>query len=723
MSVASSLPREADHLQCRITGSMIFADARGIVAGAFARIFERQELLPVSEWSDAHAWFKDASGAILRWRTANAPFLKEIMDACQTPGVTRVTFKKREQIGGTEALQRVIQCAIDQAPTRIMVIYPNEEVARKQVRLKLLPALKQTPRTASRMAAARKNQQAMLLQFDRTEVMLTGSNSPSNVEGFACGLVIVDELDRCDPATLERIEGRGSALAVSLIIAVGTPGQADMGIDAEFKKSDQRRYMVPCPHCGVYDYRKLENVRWPGLDKQGTKTELSRDILAPIYEVERGAVIVCEHCKGAIDHSHNLWQLRLGVWVPKGCDVGPLTFATGVGQEKMGAGSPQPRKAKRKDQRKDEGQDRWGLEAPHPASKEKKGTPIVPSVVGVPAVPDHRGYELTGLYRCFPHGVNPYGKIARDFVEARGNPSPEWWNRRMGLAHAASGETAEVKHLKQACVAADKGGFRFRTVPPWAVALVACGDVQANHAWLQVMALGPGDDPDGQACALIDFERVECPAGSGLAPVEAFLNRTWPVAGGDAGQTMGIGGRALDSGHRTDEVYQWARLGGLRRALKGTGGLGGRGGMAALTRWSSIDVDSKGRAIPGGLQLLLVNTWAWKVAAVSMLQRSGGVTSNSDHALAGTMRLFLPEATPMEWMLQATAEQLITTRRHGKISKSWSLKVGRADNHAFDTTVYFLAYCHAMNAVNLRRVVAGMAAKPTGLVKSGSMVG
>lgn len=689
MSAVALLPRGADS----ITGTMIFADAKALVSDAFAAIFAREERVSVSEWSDRHAWFKDAGGSVQRWKTDQAPFLREVMDACQTPGVTRVTFKKREQIGGTEALQRVIQCAVDQAPTRIMVIYPNEEVARKQVRLKLLPSLKQTPRTAARMAAARKNQQAMLLSFDRTEVMLTGSNSPSNVEGFACGLVIVDELDRCDPATLERIEGRGSALAVSLIIAVGTPGQADMGIDAEYKKSDQRRYMVPCPFCGVYDARKMENVRWPGLDKQGKKTAHSRDILAPIYEVERGAVILCEHCGKAIDHTHNLWQLRLGVWVPKGCDVSPLAFASGVKTGKTGTKEKTPR-----------------------------GTPIVPAVVGEPLVRDHRGYELTGLYRCFPDGVNPYGKIARDFVEARGNPSPEWWNRRMGLAHAASGETAEVKHLKQACVPADAGGFRYRTVPPWAAMLVACGDVQANHAWIQVMALGPGDDPDGQACALVDFERVECPAGAGLNPVEAFLNRTYPIFG--TSEVMGIKGRALDSGHRTDEVYQWARLGGLRRPVKGTGGLGGRGGMASLTRWSAIDVDSKGRAIPGGVQLLLVNTWAWKVAAVAMLQRAGGGTSTGgDHSLAGTMRLMLPEETPMEWMLQATAEQLVTTRRHGKISKAWSLKVGRADNHAFDTTVYFLAYCHAMNAINVRKVTPGVAARPAGLVKSGSMVG
>lgn len=633
------------------------ASAVDILGRELSQAFFREPALTVSQWADAYAFFRDVGGAKVKWETSRAPYTREPMDATFDPEVSEITVKMCEQMGKTEMIQRIVQATIDQRPTRIQIVYPNDRVAKNQIKRKLLPALKLTPKTAARMGG-RKNQDALTLEFDRTEIQTSGSNSPANVEGFAFGLSIIDELDRCEPDTEERTAGRGAALQRSLRIKVSTPTEADVGIDASYARSDRRRYHVPCPHCFRYDIRRFDDLRWPGRLKDGREVERSRDFGATEEVAEAGAFIVCKHCDKPIRHDSNLWQLRLGVWVPDGCTIGILKASA-------------------------------------------KGDHVVPAFVGVPAARRHRGYELTGLYRCFPSGVNPYGKMAAGLVQFRGNPTPEWWNRRAGLAHTPKGETADIATLKRACTPVVQGGYRFGTAPAWAVALVIAVDVQPNDVWATVYALGAGDDPDGQACGLVWCDSIPAPVGLGFSGVDALLERAFPRAGG--GTLRAIGG-PMDSGHRKEEVWAWGRRGGHRVVVRGLGGGTGRGNIESLIRWTHPEKLADGKTPrPDGVKVLQVNTHAWKQSAVSILQNAGkGPSDDATAALGGAMRLFLPEDTPMSWMAQVTSEQLVTVRRHGFVERHWQLKSGHTANHYFDDLVYFLAFCHAKGGPSLR---------------------
>jgi phage terminase large subunit GpA-like protein len=358
------------------------------------------------------------------------------------------------------------------------------------------------------------------------------------------------------------------------------------------------------------------------------------------------------------------------VWVPEGCSIGALVVAA-------------------------------------------SGELMAPPFAGVPKVRRHRGYELTGLYRCFPSGVNPYGKMAAGLVQFRGNPTPEWWNRRGGVAHTPRGETADVATLKRACISVAQGGYRLGTAPAWAVAAVVAVDVQPNDVWATVYALGPGDDPDGQRCGLVWCDSLPAPVGLGFQAVDTLLARTFERAGG--GSIRVIGG-PMDSGHRKEEVWAWGRRGGHRVVVRGLGGGTGRGNIESLIRWTSPEKLADGKTPrPGGVKVLQVNTHAWKQSAVSMLQNAGHAPSDdATAALGGALRLFLPEDTPAEWMAQVTSEQLVTVKRHGFVERHWQVKTGHTANHYFDDLVYFLAFCHAKGASTLRdtRAPGGGQAKP-----------
>src|SRR5690606_18695400 len=66
-------------------------------------------------------------------------------------------------------------------------------------------------------------------------------------------------------------------------------------IEREFEASDQRRFFVPCPHCGHRQWLRFERLRW---DKGHPET----------------AAYVCEGCDTAIAEHHKSAMLSQGEW-------------------------------------------------------------------------------------------------------------------------------------------------------------------------------------------------------------------------------------------------------------------------------------------------------------------------------------------------------------------------------------------------------------------------
>ncbi|SLN78038.1 hypothetical protein ROE7235_03828 [Roseibaca ekhonensis] len=80
------------------------------------------------------------------------------------------------------------------------------------------------------------------------------------------------------------------------VFLVSTPTIRGLSrIEREFEASDQRRYHVPCPHCGHVQWLKFERLRW---DKGQPDT----------------AEYHCEGCDAAIAEHHKTAMLAAGEW-------------------------------------------------------------------------------------------------------------------------------------------------------------------------------------------------------------------------------------------------------------------------------------------------------------------------------------------------------------------------------------------------------------------------
>ena len=289
-----------------------YARAEPRIAAAMARALAPRKPLTVSQWADADRRLSSKGSAEPgKWRTARNPPLREPMDclSARSP-VQTVVLMFPIQFGKTEIAVNVLGYTMDNHPGPIMVCLPGEVSQQKWVAQKLNPMLEETPSvqatltsTDSRNGANRRE----FKDFAGGQLYIEHAGSPSRLKSTSVRTLIVDELDEFaanltsgdDP--VEMLDGRTSAFpATSKRLYVSTPQIAGISrIEALFKKSDQRRYYVPCPHCGEEQPLQWSGLRWSA--GQGNR--------------RAGVAYVCRECGALIEEHHKTPMIAAGRWV------------------------------------------------------------------------------------------------------------------------------------------------------------------------------------------------------------------------------------------------------------------------------------------------------------------------------------------------------------------------------------------------------------------------
>jgi phage terminase large subunit GpA-like protein len=268
-------------------------------------------LLSVSEWSDRHRMLSSkASSEPGRWRTSRTPYLKEIMDCLSpTSPVERVVFMKAAQLGATEMGSNWIGYVIHHAPGPMMAVWPTVEMAKRNSKQRIDPLIDESPILKELIAPARSRDSGNTIlakEFRGGVLVMTGANSAVGLRSMPVRYLFLDEVDGYP---LD-VDGEGNAVALAeartrtfarrKIFIVSTPTIAGVStIEREYEASDQRRYFVPCPHCGHRQWLRFEQLRWER-GENGTFPET--------------AAYVCESCEVPIPEHHKTWMLEHGEW-------------------------------------------------------------------------------------------------------------------------------------------------------------------------------------------------------------------------------------------------------------------------------------------------------------------------------------------------------------------------------------------------------------------------
>jgi phage terminase large subunit GpA-like protein len=145
--------------------------------------------------------------------------------------------------------------------------------------------------------------------------ILTGANSASSLRMMPVRNLALDEVDSY-PLDLE---GEGDPIALAIkrtttfgrrrkIFILSSPTEKENSrIEREYLESDQRKYNVPCPHCGYYQHLKWSNIKFE-------KT--------PKYELIGEVVYICDNCACLIEERHKTAMLAAGKWIPENTEYG-----------------------------------------------------------------------------------------------------------------------------------------------------------------------------------------------------------------------------------------------------------------------------------------------------------------------------------------------------------------------------------------------------------------
>lgn len=200
------------------------------------------------------------------------------------------------------------------------------------------------------------------MQINGSIIDLTGAHSAGQLAENRCDVVEQDEIDKYPPQTDTSQEANPIYLADERTKSVpearrykqSSPSLPDTGIWEEFKKTDKRRYFVPCPHCNPKVYGKINNSnnniannseteiekakrlelrdskgwlvlawskRFTVFETKGYEAFIKWDDSArlangkwDLEKVVKTAHMVCPHCQGKILNSHKHWMNQNGEW-------------------------------------------------------------------------------------------------------------------------------------------------------------------------------------------------------------------------------------------------------------------------------------------------------------------------------------------------------------------------------------------------------------------------
>ena len=259
------------------------------------------------------------------WRNERTPYLVEPMQAASshTP-YERVVLWFATQLGKSEVLYNSVMQRIHTDPQDMMMVQPTLQDAQDHSAQRFLPTIMQTPAMHGKVAVRKSRDESTSWRSRSIQggftVFFGGANSAASLASKPLGFAVADEVDKW-PADVDNegpplglLEERMSNFSRrKLIIASTCSIKGQSLIEREYLASDQRRYHVPCPHCG-----ELQILEW------GTKTDYGLKWL----KTESGqaqpdtAVYICRHCGSAIEEHKKEFMLANGIWIPQAPGAG-----------------------------------------------------------------------------------------------------------------------------------------------------------------------------------------------------------------------------------------------------------------------------------------------------------------------------------------------------------------------------------------------------------------
>lgn len=279
----------------------------------FFSVFKIPPRLTVSQWADEFRYLSSKGAATPgKYRSSRTPYMIEPMDALSVLSpVQEVVLMAGAQTGKSESGNNWTGYVIDNAPGPMLLVQPTVDNVKRYSKQRITPMILECPTLKEKVAdnKSRESGNNMLeKEFPGGILLMGGANSAAGLRSMPIRYLFADEISNW-PAD---VDGEGDPLDLASartntfgsrrkIFKCSTPKTyPTCRIDREYRKTDQRRYHVPCPHCGDKHILLWENFVIP---KDGNGKPRPD-----------GAYMVCPECGGVIQEFHKTAMLAGGEW-------------------------------------------------------------------------------------------------------------------------------------------------------------------------------------------------------------------------------------------------------------------------------------------------------------------------------------------------------------------------------------------------------------------------
>lgn len=574
------------------------------------------------------------------------PYTREIMDVLSpNDPTTEVTFVAGTQVAKTETGNNFIGYIIDVAPGPAMMVYPTSNTGKRTSKTRLAKMIEAMPGLRSKISDKQRDSanSASLKQFPGGVLVIAGANSAAELKSQPVRYIFEDEVDEYP----DDVDGQGPADELAekradtfernkkIYRTSTTTIKGRSKIWRHYEKSDKRQFHVPCPRC-----QQKQVLRWTQIHWETRKLwEVVRADDGVIVEVPEGTEGAKPRDTGEV----------IDVWYECAhCSA-----------------------------RIDEHEKTWMLE---------RGE----WVAEAPWVKGHAGFHLSALYS--PVGWYSWTTAVKKRLEADKDPSKKllktWTNTVAAEPYADEGDKVSDLVLKERAES-----YRLGEVPQGALLLTASVDVQPKR--LEVKVKGWGREKESW---LVDYQVIhgDTETSAPWSALDEYHGKKFPH---QCGATLRITAMAVDSGYRTQIVYDWCRRRAHRHifAVKGAS----QSGKRILGTPTAQDVDHNGVKIPGGVNL-------WPVGSDTAKEE---IYTRLKIEQPGPGYMHFPIGLPDDYYKGLVAESQITKYVKGYLRHVWE-KTETERNEPLDLEVYALAaaiYAGA-NRVNWDRLEAALLA-------------
>lgn len=272
-----------------------------------------------TDWADEYRWLAPEQSAMPgKYSSELTPWIPGMLDAMDDDLIRKVVCMKSAQSAWTDgAWNNYLGKRIHLDPCGVVLLFPKEKTIRKYRDQKFDPTVRATPvlRELVDVETTRKSGNRLdFVQFPGGFLAMVASNAPDNVKSLSAPVVAVEEPDDCSSDvrgqgdSVDLLEQRAKSYENRKIIFGGTPTTKGLSrVEEAYKKSDQRKFWVPCHECGDSHVLTWDNVVW---DEDPARHDEVYGHADP-----ESASYVCPHCAVEWDDRQKNLNVRKGEWV------------------------------------------------------------------------------------------------------------------------------------------------------------------------------------------------------------------------------------------------------------------------------------------------------------------------------------------------------------------------------------------------------------------------